>query len=225
MRISGFQKFSLIDYPGKITAIVFTQGCNFNCSYCHNSELIPLESASKLYLPEEAILAFLEKRKGKLEAVTITGGEPLLQADLVEFIRKVKKLGFLVKLDTNGSLPEKLRDILALKLIDYVAMDVKAPLAKYGRITRRKVNLQNLKKSIRLIIKSGKDYEFRTTYPEKLTNKTDLLEILKLIKGAKRYFLQKKNPPDSPNSQPMLQELKQKLEQEILKYVKECRVR
>ena len=131
MKISGFQKFSLIDYPGRISAIVFTQGCNFRCFYCHNNVLIPLESKDNNYISEDEIFEFLEKRKKKLDAVSITGGEPFLQVDLEEFIDHIKLLGFSVKVDTNGTMPEKLKKVLQLKKIDYVAMDVKAPLARY----------------------------------------------------------------------------------------------
>ncbi|OQX50761.1 MAG: anaerobic ribonucleoside-triphosphate reductase activating protein [Candidatus Cloacimonas sp. 4484_209] len=133
MKIGGFQKVSLIDYPGKICAIVFTRGCNFRCPYCHNPELVLPENYSPL-IPEEEIFSFLEKRRGKLDAVEITGGEPTLQEDLTEFIRKIKEMGFLVKLDTNGSFPSVLEKVIYSGLVDYIAMDVKAPLEKYRQV-------------------------------------------------------------------------------------------
>ena len=130
MLIGGFQKCSLIDYPGKICAIVFTLGCNFRCSYCHNPELVYPELFNKP-IPEEEIFSFLPKRRGKLDAVTITGGEPTLQADLIDFILRIKKLEFLVKLDSNGSDPDVLENAISSEAPDYIAMDVKAPLEKY----------------------------------------------------------------------------------------------
>ena len=142
MLIGGFQKFSFIDYPGKVCAIVFTCGCNFRCSYCHNPELV-MPELFKEPIPEGEILSFLENRKGKLDAVTITGGEPTMQRDLLEFVLSVKKLGFLIKLDTNGSDPDVLRE--AMKEVDYVAMDVKAPLEKYRETTNSGVDTNRIK--------------------------------------------------------------------------------
>ncbi|HEC86320.1 MAG TPA: anaerobic ribonucleoside-triphosphate reductase activating protein, partial [Thermoplasmatales archaeon] len=139
MIIGGFQRFSLIDYPGKICAIIFTQGCNFRCPYCHNPELVN----PKLFqepIDENDIFRFLEMRKGKLDAVEITGGEPTLQPDLIEFMRKIKAMGFLIKLDTNGTNPEVVEKIIKNKLVDYIAMDVKAPLEKYEKVVRAKVD-------------------------------------------------------------------------------------
>ena len=190
MLIGGLQKFSLIDYPGKICAIVFTQGCNFKCPYCHNPELID----PKLFLPtipEEKIFSFLKKRQGKLDAVEITGGEPTLQPDLIDFIKKIKRLGFLVKLDSNGSNPEILKKIIQLKIVDYLALDVKAPLERYQEITDSNIDPNKIRKTIKLIINSGLDYEFRTTVVKSLLNKKDIEKIGKLIQGAKLYILQK----------------------------------
>lgn len=134
MQIGGLQKFSLLDYPGKISAVVFTQGCNFRCPYCHNPELVDPARYQEC-LPEEEIFSFLETRRGKLEAVTVTGGEPTLQKSLAPFLRRIKDMGFLVKLDTNGSRPDVLEELLRQKLIDYIAMDIKAPLEKYEAVT------------------------------------------------------------------------------------------
>jgi len=190
MLIGGFQRFSLIDYPGKICAIVFTQGCNFRCPYCHNPELVDPKLFSHP-IPEGDIFAFLETRRGKLDAVVITGGEPTLQPDLIDFISKLKSMNYLVKLDTNGSNPRILRELIELKIVDYIAMDVKAPLERYREITNSKVDTAKIKQSIELIKHSGLDYEFRTTVVKSQLGKADILEIGKLIRGSKRYVLQK----------------------------------
>jgi len=188
MNISGFQKFSLIDYPGKISAVIFTQGCNFRCPYCHNPELWKFK---KGLINEKEVLGFLETRKNQLEAVVITGGEPTLQIDLVDFLKKIKKIGFLIKLDTNGSNFIKLKEILDLGLVDYVAMDIKGPIEKYDDICGVKVNKNNILKSIALIKERIFNYEFRTTTTKEQLNNVDFEQIKKLIVGSKRYILQK----------------------------------
>jgi len=198
MLIGGFQKVSLIDYPGKICAIIFTQGCNFRCPYCHNPELINLSDSQNL-INEEEVLLFLKMRKGKLDAVVITGGEPTLQQDLIEFLRKIREMGYLIKLDTNGSYPELIEKIIKLKIVNYLTMDVKAPLEKYREITNSKVNPDIIKKSIESIMKSGSDYEFRTTLVKSQLNKEDIIEIGKLIKDSKLYVLQKFVPSKTLN--------------------------
>ncbi len=189
MIVGGLQKFSLIDYPGKTCAVVFTLGCNFRCPYCHNPELvIPDRYAQEI--PLSYIFAFLEKRKGMLDAVCVTGGEPTLQNDLVEVLAELKDLGYLIKLDTNGSKPGVLELLIEKKLIDYLAMDIKAPLEKYSEITGKPITPEKLKKSISLVISSGIDHEFRTTAVKSLISKVDLEDIARTIKGADRYFLQ-----------------------------------
>jgi pyruvate formate lyase activating enzyme len=198
MRIGGFQKVSLIDYPGKICAIIFTQGCNFRCPYCHNPELINL-SDSQSPINEEEILLFLRMRKGKLDAVVITGGEPTLQQDLIEFLRKIREMGYLIKLDTNGSHPELIEKLIKLRIVDYLTMDVKAPLEKYREITNSKVNPDIIRKSIESIMKSGLDYEFRTTLVKSQLSKEDIIEIGKLIKDSQLYVLQKFVPSKTLN--------------------------
>lgn len=187
--IGGLQKFSMIDFPGKTCAIIFTVSCNFRCSYCHNPELIDGRGCE--FIKEAEVLAFLEKRIGKLDAVSITGGEATMQKDLVSFMEKVKKMGFLIKLDTNGTNPKMLEEILDKKLVDYVAMDIKAPFDKYIDIVKMLVNIQSIKKSISLIMKKAFDYEFRTTIVKSQLSKEDFHKIGKSIKGAKKYFLQK----------------------------------
>ncbi len=193
MIIGGFQKFSLIDYPGKICAIIFTQGCNFRCPYCYNIELV-LPEHFQTAIPEEEIFSFLKKRKGKLDAVEITGGEPTLQPDLIKTIEKIKKMGFLVKLDTNGSNPKILEKIINLHIVDYFAMDIKNSPENYEKSVGVPIEPEKIKKSIRLIMKSKADYEFRTTMVKSLIKKEDIIRIGKLIKGAKLYALQSFNP-------------------------------
>lgn len=190
MKIGGLQRVSLIDYPGFICAVVFLQGCNFKCPYCHNPELVD----PTLFHPcikEKDILEFLDTRKGKLDAVTITGGEPTLQAKLPFFIEQVKKKGFAVKLDTNGSQPLVVKTLLDEKLIDFIAMDIKAPLDKYSEIVGVPVNHDSIRESIRLILKAKIPYEFRTTIVQSQLEEKDILQISRLISGAKNYVLQK----------------------------------
>ena len=229
MNVGGFQRFSLIDYPGKICAIVFTQGCNFRCPYCHNPELVDLEKFSKS-ISEKEIFSFLEKRKGKLDAVSITGGEPTLQKELIEFLKKIKNMGYLVKLDSNGTHPEIIEKIIKEGLVDYLAMDVKAPLEKYNKVTGVDVDISKIKKSIDLIMNSSLDYEFRTTVLKSQLSKDDIREIGKLIKGAKLYVLQKFVPsktldPKFLDEKTYTDEEFEQLKKELEKYVDRCVVR
>ncbi len=162
IEIGGFLKFSLIDYPGLLGAVVFTRGCNFRCPYCHNPELVLPEIYSDTLDPEE-ILAFLEKRIGKLESVTITGGEPTLHKGLIPFMEVVKGMGYRVKLDTNGTKPEVIGRIVEKNLADFIAMDIKAPRENYSRVSGVSVDLSAIEKSISTILNSGREYQFRTT--------------------------------------------------------------
>lgn len=187
MQIGGLQKTSLLDFPDKISAIVFTQGCNFRCGYCHNPELIVLRNSDNY--TTEGVLEFLNTRRGKLDGIVITGGEPCLQKDLIDFIKKVKAEGFLVKLDSNGTMPDVLE--LAIPFVDYIAMDIKAPLEKYSDIVKVKIDTEKIKRSISLIMNSGVDYEFRTTVVKSQLSFSDFEKIGQLIQGAKRYYLQK----------------------------------
>ncbi|MGZ3592355.1 MAG: anaerobic ribonucleoside-triphosphate reductase activating protein [Syntrophales bacterium] len=189
MLIGGLQKVSLIEYPGKIGAIAFTQGCNFRCPYCHNPELVDPDLYREC-LSEEGVLSFLQKRKGKLDALTITGGEPTIQVDLLDFIKCVKNIGYLIKLDTNGSCPEVLERLISGRLVDYIAMDIKGPLHKYRTVTRSKIDEDKIRQSIEIIMKSGMPYEFRTTVPKRLLDVDDLLEMGMLLKNAGCYILQ-----------------------------------
>jgi len=198
MKIGGFQKFSLIDYPKKSSAIIFTQGCSFRCDYCHNPELINPLLFQDL-ISEEEVLSFLEKRKDKLDAIVVTGGEPFVQPDLESFLKKLKRLGYLIKIDTNGSFSDQLEKIIEEKLVDYIAMDIKGPLEKYHQISNSKIDLEKIKKSIKLIINSGIDYEFRTTVVKSQLSESDFIKIGEMIKGAKFYALQKFIPTKTLN--------------------------
>ncbi len=194
MLLGGLQKLTLLDYPGKVAATVFTAGCNFRCPFCHNPELV-LSSRFTVSVGDNTLekdfFAFLEKRQGKLDGVCITGGEPTLQNDLIAFITKIKKMGFLVKLDSNGSRPDVLRKLLRRKMVDYLAMDIKSSLPNYDRACNMKVDLERIKLSVDLIKNSGIDYEFRTTVVPGLHQEDDFIEIADWLKGSKRYVLQK----------------------------------
>jgi len=225
--IGGLQKSSLIDYPGKIAAIVFTQGCNFRCPYCHNPELINNDFATRANTEDSelgfclspsplvgeglgvrgaSVIEFLNSRINKLDAVVITGGEPTLQNGLEEFIKAVKSMRFLVKLDTNGSNPEVLKNLLDKKLVDYVAMDIKGPVEKYPQITCSQINASNISKSIELLKQYGVDYEFRTTVVKSQLQVEDFEKIGEMIKGAPKYYLQKFVPTKTLNKSFMKEE-------------------
>ncbi len=229
MIIGGFQKNSLIDYPGKISSVIFTMGCNFRCPYCHNPELVnpalftaPVDKAS--------VFSFLEKRRGLIDAVVITGGEPTLHSDLTEFIVQIKSLGFLVKLDTNGYHPDILERIICEGNLDYIAMDVKAPIGKYSEVTRCNCDEDNIDRSIQLIINSGVKYEFRTTVAKPLLTLEDIRKIEQRIENAELFYVQ--DFVHSKALNPLAFELVSfcKEEMDFLsenhdKYVKECLVR
>lgn len=188
MLISGLMKFSMIDYPGKIAAVIFTQGCNIRCKYCHNPELIPPVNNFGQELKEEEVLKFLEKRKGSLEGVVITGGEPTLQKDLASFAKKLKDMGFLVKLDTNGTNPDVVKDLISQKLVDFIAMDIKAPFEKYKAICGVDVPSATILATMRHIEDSGLDYQYRTTYYKVVLNDDDIEKIKQL--APKNFRLQ-----------------------------------
>jgi pyruvate formate lyase activating enzyme len=190
MKIGGLQKVSLIDYPGLICATIFLQGCNFKCSYCHSPELVDTR-LFQLCIKENEVLDFLNTRVGKLDALTITGGEPTIHDDLAPFIKKIKKMKFAVKLDTNGSKPQVIKTLLDEKLLDFIAMDIKAPLEKYKSVVKVPVNYDSIKESIKLILKAKIPHEFRTTIVRSQLEEKDILQIAKLISGAKSYALQK----------------------------------
>lgn len=194
MNIAGVQKVTLLDYPGKVACEIFTQGCNFECPFCQNSSLIPITNTGEF--SEEEIFEYLNLRKNILDGVVITGGEPTVQKDLKAFIKKIKDLGLLVKLDTNGGNPKVLQELIDEELVDYVAMDIKNIFNKYNITAGKKVSLDNIKKSIEILKASKIDYEFRTTIIKEMHSLDDIISICKLVGNAK-YYLQ--NFEDSEN--------------------------
>ena len=228
MQIGGFQKTSLLDYPDTISAIIWTVGCNFNCPFCYNPQLV---KKTKKSISEEEIISFLKKRKGLLEGISISGGEPLIQKDIADFITKVKKFGYRVKIDTNGTFPDRLKELIEKKLVDYVSMDVKAPKKKYNQLTGVKTDIKNIEKSIDIIKKTAPDYEFKTTFVPDLLKKEDILKIAQWLEGSKTYFLQqfKVNTPLISSSlekiTPYPKEYIVETFEEIQSYFKKCEMR
>lgn len=225
-QIGGFQKLSLLDFPGKVAAIVFTNGCNMRCPFCHNYELVEnAEENTELFEPEE-VLEYLIKRKNVLDGLLITGGEPTIQPGLEQFIRDVReKTGLKIKLDTNGLNPDKLQNLIDKKLIDYIAMDIKNDFENYSEITGiRKINVDRIQKSIEIIKKSGVDYEFRTTIIKNYHNEKKIENILKIVGEDSNYYLQKfivsENVPDKELVSYEDDELKKMVEKLSKKYPK-----
>jgi pyruvate formate lyase activating enzyme len=189
LSIRGLQRTSLVDYPGRLCATIFLYGCNFRCPYCHNPDLVRKGSGLRV-IKEEEVIAHLQRRKGIIEALCVTGGEPCLQKCLPKFLRKVKALGVLVKLDTNGTHPEIIQYLVANSLVDYIAMDIKAPLEKYPVVVRRPVDLDKIRVSVDTIRSSGVEYEFRTTVVPTLLDEADMTKIGHWLKDSKRYVIQ-----------------------------------
>lgn len=197
MRLGGIQKLTLLDYPGVVACTVFTLGCNMRCPFCHNSLLVTKTDEAEEY-PVEDFFAFLEKRRGILDGVCVTGGEPLIHSDAGEFIAKIKALGYKVKLDTNGSFPEKLEEILKSGNVDYVAMDIKNSPEKYAEtVGIPGFDVSKIQRSIEIIRSSGVEYEFRTTVVSPLHNAESIAGAAQMVKGSPKYFLQ--NFVDSGN--------------------------
>jgi len=197
MLLGGLQKVSLVDYPNRVAATVFTAGCNFSCPFCHNPELVQIgKYKNQLFLPDQDFFDFLGTRRGLIDGVCVSGGEPTIQKDLPEFLKKIKALGFLTKLDTNGTDPEVLKNLAKQNLVDYAAMDIKGPLEKYGEIAGSNIDLEKINESTELL-RSFPDYEFRTTVVPKLHKKEDFLSIAKWLEGAKKYFLQQFRPENT----------------------------
>ena len=189
MIIKGLQQTTLLDFPGKVACTVFTAGCNFRCPFCHNASLVISPDTSDR-ISEEELFAFLKKRRGILDGVCITGGEPLLQRDIEEFIAKIRELGLAVKLDTNGAYPERLRSIIDKGLVDYVAMDIKNSKEKYALTAGADVDIDKISESVRILMASDVEYEFRTTVVRELHSPEDIKSIGEWIAGADKYFLQ-----------------------------------
>ena len=190
MIIGGLHKNSLIDYPGKISCVIFLSGCNFDCPYCHNPELAKGRSLSPGYLSEDLIFDFLGSRKGFLDGVVISGGEPTLQKGLISFCEKIRLIGYPVKLDTNGSRPEVIKKLIDEDLVNYIAMDIKTDPSHYAPLIKDNSSTDDIFLSVRIIKESNIDYEFRTTCIKSLVNKNTIENMSYLIKGSKLYALQ-----------------------------------
>lgn len=231
MILGGLQRFSMIDYPGKTSAIVFTVGCNFRCGFCYNAQLVIPKRELTSYMAEEDVFSFLETRRNKLDGVVITGGEPTLHPDLPIFMRRIKDMGFLLKLDSQGSRPQMIKKILDEGIVDYIAMDIKGPLEKYEEITQSSVDTKKIIKSISLILDSGIDHEFRTTIVRSQLVPADFDTIGNLIHGANLYALQKFIPskrvldPRFQNEETYTDEELEKIKKRMEKYVAKCVVR
>lgn len=190
MTISGLQKTTLIDYPEKIACTVFTHGCNFRCPFCHNPELVTKPLKEGEVVSEEEFFKFLKNRRYLLEGVVVTGGEPCINEDIVDFAKKIKEKGFNVKIDTNGSFPEAIQKLLEEKAVDYIAMDIKSTLEEYEATTGGFSEVEKILRSIELIKNSNVDYEFRTTVVKGMHTKESMENIARLLKGIKNFSLQ-----------------------------------
>ena len=196
MKLHGIQKMTLLDFPGVVSCTIFLGGCDFRCPFCHNFELV--DGTAQPVMTDDELITFLKSRKALLDGVAITGGEPLLHKDLPELIKKIKDTGYKVKLDTNGYHPELLEEILGLNLVDYLAMDVKNCEEKYALTCGlEEIDMGKIKKSISLLMNGNTEYEFRTTVINEFHTEEDFVKIGQMIKGAKRYFLQRFTDRDS----------------------------
>ena len=232
MIIGGLQKHTLIDYPGKIAATIFTSGCNFRCPFCHNPELVlPEEISKSKELPLQEVFSFLKERKGFLDGVVICGGEPTIHNDLYDFCSEIKRMGFLIKIDSNGYNPEMLEKLIDKELIDYIAMDIKAPKDKYSKTAGVKVDLKKIEQSIKLLKSKAKDYEFRTTLVPSMIEKEDILKIVQWIAPAKKYVIQNfsNKPPlinqELSNRRPFSDEYLEGIKKEIESFFDICEIR
>ena len=231
MGIGGLEKSTLIDYPGRVAATIFLIGCNFRCPFCYSAELVlPEKIKEQPRISEKEVFDFLKERQGLLEGVVICGGEPTINKDLPDFIKKIKELGFLVKLDTNGSNPEMLKKLIDEKLIDYVAMDIKAPKEKYELAAGTKVNISDIEKSIKTLKEGRVSYEFRTTVVPTIHTREDIVEIAKWIGPAKKFCLQSFRPektlnPELAEIKPYPDEFFESIKKEISPYFDTCEVR
>ncbi len=190
LKIGGFQPFTLTDYPGHLAAVVFTQGCNFRCPYCHNAALLPVVVPQERLMPQERVFAFLKKRQGQLDGLVVTGGEPTLQTGLPAFLKSVKSMGYRVKLDTNGSRPWVLASLIEEGLVDFIAMDVKAPLERYEKLAGVTVSTRDLEESIALIAWSRLPHQFRTTVVPALHTPADLAQLEAMLPNASPHRMQ-----------------------------------
>ena len=229
MEIGGLQKNTLIDYPGRLAATVFLCGCNFRCPWCYSKELVlPAEIQKQPKIMEKDFFAFLRERKGLLEGVVICGGEPTVHQELPDFIKKIKKMGYLVKLDTNGSNPQMLKKLIEDHLLDYVAMDVKLPKEKYRELL--KTDGKNIDESIKILKNSKIDHEFRTTVVPTVHAKEDIIKIAKWLSPAKKYYLQNFRPektidPEFEKIKAYPEEYLSEMQKAIASFFEVCQVR
>jgi pyruvate formate lyase activating enzyme len=227
--IVGVQRLSVIDYPGKLCATMFTGGCNFRCPYCYNVDMVMGHEGMEK-IPEQEFIELVRGRLGFLDSVCVTGGEPTIHKMLPGFLRRVKEIGALVKLDTNGSRPRMLRTLLDRGLLDYIAMDVKAPLDRYAEVARYRVKGETIARSIQMVRRSGVDHEFRTTVVPGILDGDGLEEIARTLAGSKRYFLQQFRPgrtlcPEFQDVAPYSLEELEGFRDRVAPYFAECRVR
>jgi pyruvate formate lyase activating enzyme len=225
----GLQRLSLIDYPGKLCATIFTAGCNFRCPYCYNEDIV-LDYPAMPKMPEDKIIEFLHPRLGFLDGVCVTGGEPMIHRELPKFLGRLKSIGSLVKLDTNGSRPKALAYVMEKGLVNYIALDVKVPLSRYEETVRYRVKPEGLKETIKLIRRSGVDHEFRTTVVPGLLDGDDLEEIAMTLTGSKRYVLQQFRPgktlcPDFKDVKPYSEAEMRQFRDRVAPYFAETRLR
>ena len=230
MKIGALNKTSLLDYPGKVSAIIGTQGCNMHCPWCHNFHLIPYEfTKHSEMIRGEDVLGFLDQRKNFLDGIVITGGEPTIQSDLPELCENVKKIGLAVKIDTNGTNPAVLNKLLKNELVDYIAMDIKSDLDHYNQLFRESMDVHAILESIDIIMSSDTPYEFRTTCVGPFVTIDNIDQIGMLIKGAKSYFLQKcnqiKNMDNSSNYEIVDENRLVELKQRADSYALTCQIR
>ena len=228
MVFHGFQKMTMLDFPGYVACTVFTPGCNFRCPFCHNSLLVTKLNENEMY-SEDEILTYLKKRKGVIDGICISGGEPLMHDDIFDFVKKVKETGMLVKIDTNGSFPDKLKKLIDSGNIDYVAMDIKNCPEKYSVTTGiQDFDFSPVRKSIELLLEGRIAYEFRTTVVKELHTPQDMVEIGELIKGADRYFIQHFIESESNIQQgltPLDREEMENLRNSVVRFVKNAELR
>ncbi len=230
LAIKGFQKTTLVDYPGKIACTIFLPNCNFKCGFCHNRDLV-LNPGSLPTIKEEEILDYLKEKKKWLDAVCISGGEPLLHKKLTDFLEKIKAIRYLTKIDTNGTVPDFLKELIDKNLVDYIAMDIKNSLEDYDKVTGVNADIEKIKQSINIIKNSGKNYEFRSTVVPDIHTKEDIKKIGELLKGSKRFAIQNFKPAKEvidPKYKDVKPFSKEELEEfkEILKdYIEEVEIR
>ena len=219
MNIGGFQKTTLLDYPKEVSAIIWTVGCNFRCPFCYNTDLV---NGTIDLIPESEVIAYLQKRKNLLTGLVISGGEPFLQKDIAVFCQTVKNLGYRIKIDTNGTFPDEMKDLLDKRLVDYIAMDVKAPKDKYETLSGHNVDLKQIQRSIDIIRGSHVDYEFKTTFVPGLLDKEDIVQIGRWLKGSKKYYLQQFKS-DTPTLSADLQDTGSYPKEELLAVIEEVK--